>query len=131
MFVCFFVYMIRVPQGSTRTDTLLPYTPLFRSSVAGTGAGAASAAAVLPGAAAACVDGSAAAMAAACVDAGVGMSSSAMTCPRKHRSEEHTSELQSLMRNSYAVFCLKKKNNPNNTSDWRTQRDQTPNKKHS
>src|SRR3546814_7125448 len=30
--------------------------------------------------------------------------------PRKHRSEEHTSELQSLMRISYAVFCLKKKN---------------------
>src|SRR3546814_10865387 len=29
----------------------------------------------------------------------------------QHRSEEHTSELQSLMRNSYAVFCLKKKNN--------------------
>src|SRR3546814_8566271 len=28
-----------------------------------------------------------------------------------HRSEEHTSELQSLMRNSYAVFCLKKKRN--------------------
>src|SRR3546814_9916052 len=31
------------------------------------------------------------------------------------RSEEHTSELQSLMRNSYAVFCLKKKNNKHNT----------------
>src|SRR3546814_2396289 len=30
--------------------------------------------------------------------------------PRRHRSEEHTSELQSLMRISYAVFCLKKKN---------------------
>src|SRR3546814_1657559 len=30
--------------------------------------------------------------------------------PRPQRSEEHTSELQSLMRNSYAVFCLKKKN---------------------
>src|SRR3546814_9548213 len=30
-----------------------------------------------------------------------------------HRSEEHTSELQSLMRISYAVFCLKKKNTPN------------------
>src|SRR3546814_4688060 len=29
----------------------------------------------------------------------------------QHRSEEHTSELQSLMRTSYAVFCLKKKNN--------------------
>src|SRR3546814_6699490 len=33
----------------------------------------------------------------------------------KWRSEEHTSELQSLMRNSYAVFCLKKKNNINKT----------------
>src|SRR3546814_1460916 len=30
----------------------------------------------------------------------------------RHRSEEHTSELQSLMRTSYAVFCLKKNNNP-------------------
>src|SRR3546814_2429857 len=30
--------------------------------------------------------------------------------PARHRSEEHTSELQSLMRSSYAVFCLKKKN---------------------
>src|SRR3546814_8311703 len=33
--------------------------------------------------------------------------------PRLNRSEEHTSELQSLMRISYAVFCLKKKNNHN------------------
>src|SRR3546814_2890238 len=33
------------------------------------------------------------------------------------RSEEHTSELQSLMRISYAVFCLKKKKTPNNQSD--------------
>src|SRR3546814_10191073 len=32
----------------------------------------------------------------------------------QHRSEEHTSELQSLMRISYAVFCLKKKNTTNN-----------------
>src|SRR3546814_2211666 len=32
---------------------------------------------------------------------------------QRARSEEHTSELQSLMRNSYAVFCLKKKNNNN------------------
>src|SRR3546814_2211723 len=32
------------------------------------------------------------------------------------KSEEHTSELQSLMRNSYAVFCLKKKHKPNTTS---------------
>src|SRR3546814_9222437 len=34
-------------------------------------------------------------------------------CPSMKRSEEHTSELQSLMRISYAVFCLKKKNNKN------------------
>src|SRR3546814_6294907 len=38
----------------------------------------------------------------------------AMQAPRPaHRSEEHTSELQSLIRNSYAVFCWKKKNNIN------------------
>src|SRR3546814_8447759 len=36
--------------------------------------------------------------------------------PRKDRSEEHTSELQSLMRNSYAVFCLKKKKQNNKLS---------------
>src|SRR3546814_9622481 len=35
---------------------------------------------------------------------------------RRIRSEEHTSELQSLMRNSYAVFCLKKKNSDNNNT---------------
>src|SRR3546814_7589122 len=35
----------------------------------------------------------------------------AWKCPQRHRSEEHTSELQSLMRISYAVFCLKKKKN--------------------
>src|SRR3546814_6842713 len=35
----------------------------------------------------------------------------------EHRSEEHTSELQSLMRNSYAVFCLKKKKQQNNTTN--------------
>src|SRR3546814_4380353 len=36
------------------------------------------------------------------------------------RSEEHTSELQSLMRNSYAVFCLKKQNKTHNTNKQRT-----------
>src|SRR3546814_8112373 len=38
----------------------------------------------------------------------------AMQCESAHRSEEHTSELQSLMRISYAVFCLKKKKKKNN-----------------
>src|SRR3546814_8790929 len=37
------------------------------------------------------------------------------------RSEEHTSELQSLMRNSYAVFCLKKKNTQQQTTTTQTQ----------
>src|SRR3546814_3979656 len=81
-----FFLMIRRPPRSTRTDTLFPYTTLFRSDQDGAslahrrthrerherGSG----------------------------PAGAG---------RAQRSEEHTSELQSLMRISYAVFCLKKK----------------------
>src|SRR3546814_7188408 len=94
--------MIRRPPRSTRTDTLFPYTTLFRS--------------ILPKAANSCATQG--------VREGAG-------CPRRvgaigevgppevtrpgsrsggTRSEEHTSELQSLMRISYAVFCLKKKN---------------------
>src|SRR3546814_9405899 len=95
--------MIRRPPRSTRTDTLLPYTTLFRSP-AEPGIG----------------------------DWGLGIRRSALApssfpflrpsrllripnieyripATQKDRSEEHTSELQSLMRNSYAVFCLKKK----------------------
>src|SRR3546814_1793888 len=100
--------MIRRPPRSTRTDTLFPYTTLFRSQ------------AEAPGGA-------------------VFVRGDAVTHPQYHlklllnrmgvargevmpwhrrgisaadpaRSEEHTSELQSLMRISYAVFCLKKKN---------------------
>src|SRR3546814_2829920 len=87
--------MIRRPPRSTRTDALFPYTTLFRST---------SAASQL-------------------------VSVNSSLCSRKTRpderkmasfsfnpsggSEEHTSELQSLMRISYAVFCLKKKK-PNN-----------------
>src|SRR3546814_4105869 len=40
-----------------------------------------------------------------------------------HRSEEHTSELQSLMRISYAVFCLKKQNTGEQVTDYRTTND--------
>src|SRR3546814_7320744 len=88
--------MIRRPPRSTRTDTLFPYTTLFRS----------------PGA----------------INSHRGVKGSAQSTrrildrqggserghARRHgqhfsRSEEHTSELQSLMRISYAVFCLKKK----------------------
>src|SRR3546814_7579627 len=83
--------MIRRPPRSTRTDTLFPYTTLFRSldRAAGKGLGGQLA------------------------DDGQHFGIPAVE-PRgarqDHRSEEHTSELQSLMRISYAVFCLKKKN---------------------
>src|SRR3546814_6049462 len=83
----FFFLMIRRPPRSTRTDTLFPYTTLFRSL-----------AAELPGAARIVVIG-----------AGyIGLEAAAVLT-KSGRSEEHTSELQSLMRISYAVFCLKKK----------------------
>src|SRR3546814_1111127 len=75
--------MIRRPPRSTRTDTLFPYTTLFRSS------------------------GDAKARLADMLDLVTTMGCAAR---RASRSEEHTSELQSLMRISYAVFCLKKKN---------------------
>src|SRR3546814_8902567 len=69
--------MIRRPPRSTRTDTLFPYTTLFRSDpVIG--------------------------------DMGSGMRIGASTIRGSNRSEEHTSELQSLMRISYAVVCSKK-----------------------
>src|SRR3546814_9986063 len=79
--------MIRRPPRSTRTDTLFPYTTLFRSPL----------------------------------DANIWRPLKPDDCTRRgsqvsksspfntRRSEEHTSELQSLMRISYAVFCLKKK----------------------
>src|SRR3546814_4964057 len=78
--------MIRRPPRSTRTDTLFPYTTLFRS--------AGHDAAMRPG------------------DVRRHRPEGALrevdrACSA--RSEEHTSELQSLMRISYAVFCLKKK----------------------
>src|SRR3546814_2706262 len=44
-----------------------------------------------------------------------------MASHRTRRSEEHTSELQSLMRSSYAVFCLQKKNHEQNTKHIRLQ----------
>src|SRR3546814_3424381 len=101
--------MIRRPPRSTRTDTLFPYTTLFRSPLA-TGAVGRRSGAVgylpdrLP-AVAGDVDAQRA-------DRGrIFDRTAAMRVfrPRRIRSEEHTSELQSLMRISYAVFCLKKK----------------------
>src|SRR3546814_7684030 len=94
--------MIRRPPRSTRTDTLVPYTTLFRS-----------------------VWNCTRTMNQRLLDIPVhgkrapirhreGRKARGDPCPAlakaDHRSEEHTSELQSLMRISYAVFCLKKKN---------------------
>src|SRR3546814_6342320 len=82
--------MIRRPPRSTRTDTLFPYTTLFRS----------------PGGD---IDGLAAVAHLTGREGAVGQADGVHQRAERHRSEEHTSELQSLMRNSYAVFCLKKK----------------------
>src|SRR3546814_3122024 len=108
--------MIQRPPRSTRTDTLFPYTTLFRSTDPQTGAvtppinyhlihlhagiNAQAEPAMHLGLATGAPDLIAAAIAELGTEIG-GMD----------RSEEHTSELQSLMRISYAVFCLKKKNN--------------------
>src|SRR3546814_6710859 len=88
--------MIRRPPRSTRTDTLLPYTTLFRSAGLRRACGC-------PARTSPRTSGSGAAWAAAPEPDVLG----------DVRSEEHTSELQSLMRISYAVFCLKKKKTTN------------------
>src|SRR3546814_4177269 len=87
--------MIRRPPRSTRTDTLFPYTTLFRSGVDGDTASLLFRRAIDLVE----VDTSGA------EDFGAHASQSGS----QSRSEEHTSELQSLMRISYAVFCFKKK----------------------
>src|SRR3546814_9732071 len=96
--------MIRRPPRPTRTDTLFPYTTLFRSDGddglggAVQGLGDAQQLGVAPVVAQpACV-----------ADEPVGARGE-YVAELFGRSEEHTSELQSLMRISYAVFCLKKK----------------------
>src|SRR3546814_10079585 len=103
--------MIRRPPRSTRTDTLFPYTTLFRSHCRPAGP-----------ALAAC-DRAEGACLRRCRDEEPphrregGTVAGIRAC---ERSEEHTSELQSLMRISYAVFCLKKKNKKKLTKGRRT-----------
>src|SRR3546814_7677418 len=92
-FLFIFFLIIRRPPRSTRTDTLFPYTTLFRSRPA-------HAFPPLPGWQRSRDCGACPSSRRPCANrAGI----------RPIRSEEHTSELQSLMRISYAVFCLKKK----------------------
>src|SRR3546814_10859582 len=112
-YLSFFFLMIRRPPRSTRTDTLFPYTTLFRSLGRGathSGNNDGSDRTDLPFRTA--------------KPGRVGQDplpalgklqpvprseARPAAAPRTSRSEEHTSELQSLMRISYAVFCLKKK----------------------
>src|SRR3546814_5557107 len=98
----FFFLMIRRPPRSTRTDTLFPYTTLFRSQ-----RGRLLRDPIGPGLPHRIEQD-------AIIRAGIGRGggvelSGVERVRHRRRSEEHTSELQSLMRISYAVFCLKKK----------------------
>src|SRR3546814_6784343 len=97
--------MIRRPPRSTRTDTLFPYTTLFRSSGRRPRPH--------PGAVHGRRERS---------GQGDGRTRALLPARQQHlwRSEEHTSELQSLMRISYAVFCLKKKTTHTHTHNRNT-----------
>src|SRR3546814_1756012 len=97
--------MIRRPPRSTRTDTLFPYTTLFRSDRCAAAGSDCSYRRVRRGAGAAPMN---AGLTSERVYEGLRQRILDREF-RPGRSEEHTSELQSLMRISYAVFCLKKK----------------------
>src|SRR3546814_5661561 len=101
MFIYLFFFMTRRPPRSTRTDTLFPYTTLFRSCQQQR------AAIIQVTGIDLCLVPQQQADTGGIVIAGTGREQRGLTVHR--RSEEHTSELQSLMRISYAVFCLKKK----------------------
>src|SRR3546814_16160241 len=95
-----FSVIIRRPPRSTRTDTLFPYTTLFRSDCA-------------PFKVSMRVMSVHTSSDQLCGGSSINVTGSlpvtSSDSPILTRSEEHTSELQSLMRISYAVFCLKKK----------------------
>src|SRR3546814_4746371 len=103
--IVLFVLRIRRPPRSTRTDTLFPYTTLFRSPACALPLrGGERPSRERPG-----MTRPASATLASPPVAGRRPPPTPPKPPRTGRSEEHTSELQSLMRISYAVFCLKKK----------------------
>src|SRR3546814_19610186 len=99
--LCCFFLMIRLPPRSTRTDTLFPYTTLFRSARQEI----ASAVPIFAPPPQLTVE----AMASHSHRHRDHLVLARISADIQDRSEEHTSELQSLMRISYAVFCLKKK----------------------
>src|SRR3546814_2965294 len=107
--------MLRRPPRSTRTDTLCPYTTLFRSALTGAVTGDASFFAFGTAGTVAVNDADVAGTISIFAADGLtgnfvaGGNISLNSEGNIDRSEEHTSELQSLMRRSYAVFCLQKK----------------------
>src|SRR3546814_2125561 len=109
--------MIRRPPRSTRIDTLFPYTTLFRSLVVDPHVGDRNQHLAVG------LEGDEVERGGAAVGAGEAAEIERQRAQqiegdhqqRDARSEEHTSELQSLMRISYAVFCLKKKKQPKHT----------------
>src|SRR3546814_2929020 len=109
--------MIRRPPRSTRTDTLFPYTTLFRS----TNFLAALRGVDVRVSVAETLDALETAELVGWQDRemlkdALSMALAKSETEKQARSEEHTSELQSLMRISYAVFCLKKKKKKKNTT---------------
>src|SRR3546814_3408438 len=112
MSLCFLL-RIRRPPRSTRTDTLFPYTTLFRSNEV--------ALFVSPSAHAKIYSGQQGYLIGSANLSTRALSGNAAEVlwferDQARRSEEHTSELQSLMRISYAVFCLKKKKTQTNNN---------------
>src|SRR3546814_5697799 len=109
--------MIRLPPRSTRTDTLFTYTTLFRSHQGGDRpSGVPPVSRVLLARLPAPDEAPRAQRVRSGILVGArrqGARARAGPRTRAGRSEEHTSELQSLMRISYAVFCLKKKKHSN------------------
>src|SRR3546814_3346025 len=110
MLAVFFI-MLRRPPRSTRTDTLVPYTTRFRSAVRNFRQGRRIAPLTLDH----CFSGGRSPLDIAWEDRPQGLRIHRGNA--NHRSEEHTSELQSLMRTSYAVFCLQKQTHSNNTKN--------------
>src|SRR3546814_1141465 len=117
--------MIRRPPRSTRTDTLLPYTTLFRSGELEASFPYEETLDQLRAAAEVKADMEQGQPMDRLVVGDVGYGKTESRCGprsrRPRRSEEHTSELQSLMRISYAVFCLKKKTRTHEKTEQYTQ----------
>src|SRR3546814_9791383 len=110
--LCFFL-MLRRPPRSTRTDTLFPYTTLFRSQQGRMYRSQRAGSTRLQDTPLTARPGLSRRRQPALTTS---RRASQRAVPANIRSEEHTSELQSLMRISYAVFCLKKKKKANDNT---------------